>query len=325
MNNLFGLPTPGEVRANANRRLFGSLPQYNRGVLGQANMGAAAIGMGLGRLFGGQSAGEQRAQSVQDILKATQQKYGDFDPTDMEQTTKFGQTLVGNLMQGNQTEAALNVANSLSKIRTQGMTQPRKWVETPKGFVDPETGQYKKDAQGNILMPLNAPSVAEERTERTGRASNRIRIENEAFEQIGKINTNVSDLNEALRLVVEEGAGSGAIESRLPSWKSSTIELENMQKKLGLNVVGAVTFGALSKGEMDIAMATALPTGLDRDALARWIRRKSEAQQKLANYYSEQISYFQTKGATKTGWLKRQKVKKNANKSAGRFKIEIIE
>ena len=119
MNNLFGLPTPGEVRQQANRRLFGTLPQYGGGPLGGANMGAAAIGMGLGRLFGGQGADEKRATDVQSIQKQTIAEFGDIDQTDMNQVSAYGQKLAKNLMLAGQTEYGLKVAQAIQSITPQ--------------------------------------------------------------------------------------------------------------------------------------------------------------------------------------------------------------
>lgn len=102
----------------------------------------------------------------------------------------------------------------------------------------------------------------------------------------------INNLNEALRLVEEEGANTGYIESKLPTWRASSIALDNVQKQLGLDVIGRVTFGALSEGELDLALATALPTNLQEEELAKWIRDKIVAQQKLRNEYAKAAAFL---------------------------------
>jgi hypothetical protein len=79
-----------------------------------------------------------------------------------------------------------------------------------------------------------------------------------AFDQVGKSRSNIANLEEAKRLVVEEGANTGVIADRLPNWKASTVALDTVKNELGLDVVGSVTFGALSQGELTLALNTAL-------------------------------------------------------------------
>jgi hypothetical protein len=119
-----------------------------------------------------------------------------------------------------------------------------------------------------------------------------IQLATEAYKQLGTVRSNIANLDRAIQLVEVEGANTGVIESKLPSWNASTIELENMQNVLGLDVIGAVTFGALSEGELALALNTALPTNLDGPDLAAWLRRKKTAQQKLSNYLSQQSRFF---------------------------------
>jgi hypothetical protein len=114
----------------------------------------------------------------------------------------------------------------------------------------------------------------------------------EAFKQIGNIRSNILNLDRAIQLVEEEGANTGVIASKLPTWGQATLELENLQKTLGLDVIGAVTFGALSQSELDLAQTVALPTNLNEKELADWLRRKKTAQEKLANYLSQQSRFF---------------------------------
>jgi hypothetical protein len=96
------------------------------------------------------------------------------------------------------------------------------------------------------------------------------------------------------------------IESQLPTWDASTIELRNMRSRLGLDVVGAVTFGALSEGELNLALDVALPTNLSPPDLKKWVLSKKVAQEKLSSYLSEQVRFLSIPGNTLGDWEQHQ-------------------
>lgn len=115
------------------------------------------------------------------------------------------------------------------------------------------------------------------------------------FETIGKIRTNVANINRAIA-ALDAGARTGAIDRFLPNISSASVELGQIQKELGLDIVGAVTFGALSQGELDLALSTALPVGLDEPALRDFLVRKRDAQTKLSDYFVDQINFLDADG-----------------------------
>ena len=131
-----------------------------------------------------------------------------------------------------------------------------------------------------------------------------------AFDQVGKSRANIANLEEAKRLVLEEGANTGVIANKFPNWKSSTIALNTVKNELGLDVVGSVTFGALSQGELTLALNTALPTDLSEDALVDWIERKIIAQRKLQDYLYGQAIYLADGDKTIGDWLRLQRKEK---------------
>jgi len=114
-------------------------------------------------------------------------------------------------------------------------------------------------------------------------------------ETIGKIRANLLNVDRAIA-AIDRGATSGVINSFFPSFRESTILLENAQKNLGLDVVGAVTFGALSKGELDLALQAAIPTDLQPAPLREFLVRRKAAQTKLSDYYLEQINFLDEGG-----------------------------
>lgn len=122
------------------------------------------------------------------------------------------------------------------------------------------------------------------------------------FNSIQAIDKNIRTLDKAVR-AIDEGASTGVIQKLLPSIRSASIKLDQIKNDLGLDVVGAVTFGALSAGELNLALDTALPTGLEPPELRIWLLAKKEAQNKLRNYFSKQVQFLDV-GGTVAGFLK---------------------
>jgi len=100
------------------------------------------------------------------------------------------------------------------------------------------------------------------------------------------------------------GANSGQLADLLPNWKASTIALENVKNRLGLDVVGSVTFGALSESELNMALNTALPTNLPEADLIKWLDDKIKAQNKLMAYLNDQAIFLSDGDKTVGDWLR---------------------
>lgn len=133
---------------------------------------------------------------------------------------------------------------------------------------------------------------------------------NQAFGSVQAIKSNIGNLKEA-RAAIDKGADTGVIASRFPNLTSASIELQNIQSKLGLDVIGAVTFGALSEGELGLALQTALPTNLDQPQLKEWLTRRIDAQEKLADYLTKQATYLSKPGATQAGWMEKMQTEQS--------------
>lgn len=117
----------------------------------------------------------------------------------------------------------------------------------------------------------------------------------EGVKNIQAIDKNIINLQEVPRLI-DEGAETGVIASKLPSFRAASIQLDNVRSKLGLDVVGGVTFGALSKGELDLALSVALPTNLEGQELKDWANAKIAAQTKLREYFNDQVQFLNNGG-----------------------------
>lgn len=140
--------------------------------------------------------------------------------------------------------------------------------------------------------------------ERTG--ASRAAAIDKGFTAIQGIDKSIRNFDRAIK-AIDEGAVTGVIESRFfPSFRASTLRLEQLQKELGLDVVGSVTFGQLSKGELDLALAIALPVGLKPPELRRFLEEKKAAQGKLRTYYNDQIQFLDQRG-TIAGFLQQRR------------------
>ena len=121
---------------------------------------------------------------------------------------------------------------------------------------------------------------------------------------------------------LDRGATSGMIQSRLPAWSNATRRLRNVGDRLGIELIKGVTFGALSEAEMNLAMETALPIGLDEPELRQWVLDKRAAQDKLADELSSVVSYMQ-QGGTPGQWVLEQELKKGSAQSGGAQRIKF--
>ena len=132
-----------------------------------------------------------------------------------------------------------------------------------------------------------------------------------AFEKLESINTNIANLEEGINLIQNEGASTGVIADLLPTVRSSSIKLKNLQSRLGLDIIGAVTFGALSKGELDLALSTALPGKLPENELIQFLTEKRNAQVKLRDQITEFAQFTGAGDKTTAEWLEFKKQQKN--------------
>jgi hypothetical protein len=123
-----------------------------------------------------------------------------------------------------------------------------------------------------------------------------------AFAEIGKIKKNIGNIDDAIK-AIDDGASTGVIASKFPNITTASITLNNVRSQLGLDVIGSVTFGALSEGELNLALDTALPTTLRPQALKQYLTEKKAAQEKLIGYLTKQVSYLNKPGNNLSGWL----------------------
>jgi hypothetical protein len=168
--------------------------------------------------------------------------------------------------------------------------------------LDVQTTGEKKSAELGAELET-APTVEASKEA----AKQAIKLSGEAFDRLEGVAEGIGQIDNAINLI-DNDAETGVIMSKLPSISESSIALDNLQQRMGLNVVANTTFGALSAGELGIALDSALPTNLSPPDLRRWLVQKKKAQAKLQGYLSEAATFLGTPGNTVADFLQLQKV-----------------
>ena len=149
-------------------------------------------------------------------------------------------------------------------------------------------------------------------------AKDAAKLSTEIFTRIGSVEANIENLKEGIRLI-DAGAASGPIDKWFPSLRPTTISLNNLKNRLGLDVIGQVTFGALSESELKVAFDTAVPSNLDEKDLKKWFSDRIDVQQRLVESLEESGIFLAEDGATLPKLLAR---KRSARKAAKATKQE---
>jgi len=97
---------------------------------------------------------------------------------------------------------------------------------------------------------------------------------------------------------LNKGGKTGVLVNFLPDVTAASATINQIRNELALNVIGSVTFGALSKGELDLAKSTAMPSGtLSPDDLRIWLNDAIEEQTKVKKAVEETLMHFITGGS----------------------------
>ena len=180
-------------------------------------------------------------------------------------------------------------------------------VLSPAGVLQTGEDAAKAIAEGNESELRQTQRKAG--AEAAGRAA--VEQSQAFFQQIESTRRSLGNIQYALD-AIDKGADSGPLMNLTPTWLASTQELVNAQAMMGLDVVGQTTFGALSKGELDLALAVAMPMGLNEKDLEAWLRKRAAAQTKLLAYYQDATMFLAGGRNTIGDWVKQQKQKQLA-------------
>lgn len=145
--------------------------------------------------------------------------------------------------------------------------------------------------------------TAAEAAKEAGKVS--VTASKEAYDSLQKVRKNIANVQTAID-AIDGGAEAGAIQKYFPDITTASASLSNAMNQLGLDVIGSVTFGALSEGEMKLAMETAVPRNLDGPELREWLVQKKAAQEKAAAALREAAIYLGKPGNTLATYLEEQ-------------------
>lgn len=112
---------------------------------------------------------------------------------------------------------------------------------------------------------------------------------------------------------IDEGARSGVVISKMPTFTKATAELESAAKSLGIDVINSATFGALSEKELQLALDTAVPMNLAPNDLKQWLSDKRDATEKLRGEMIRLSRFLAKRGNTLDMWEETQQQGKNLN------------
>jgi hypothetical protein len=137
----------------------------------------------------------------------------------------------------------------------------------------------------------------------------------EAYDQAVQAGSAIGTMNEAIA-AIDAGARSGLVENFLPNVTAASASLNNAMNRMGLDVISSVTFGALSEGEMRLAMETAAPRNLDPQALREWLVAKRDAQEKAREALMNAARFLSNPENKLEDWLNQQQSQRSSAQPA---------
>ena len=134
----------------------------------------------------------------------------------------------------------------------------------------------------------------------------------EAYDQAASASKSLTTIDDAIA-AIDNNAESGLIWKFIPDVTEASASLNNAMNRMGLDVINSVTFGALSQGEMELAMNVAVPRDLAPPELRSWLVKKRDAQAKARDALMRAANYFTVPGNTLQGWQEQQAAAKEAS------------
>ena len=122
----------------------------------------------------------------------------------------------------------------------------------------------------------------------------------EARNKASNINSTIGLYKQALELLRgDPPATTGRVRKLIPTTSAQTALLETVKGELGLDVIGSVTFGALSEGELNLAMDLGLPSDkLSNAELQEWLIERIDAKTKAATALQDTAAYLSQPNVT---------------------------
>jgi hypothetical protein len=282
---------------------------------------------GIGALEALNRSGDDRTQFLMSRVAEIESRGG--DPRDTQELLSLDPEGQERALQG-----VVQIAQQAGALGTLASEQPRKsqkgasfitkgkddklFVNTP--VFDPFSGTSKinKVAVTDSLVSklgetgdeqtIRIINEAKGKTKATEESKASVKAGEEVSQDIIKVDKSISNIDRAID-ALDKGARTGAVQRFLPSVKSASVELDNIRNSMGLDIIGAAAFGALSESELEFALSTAIPTGLNEAALKDFLIRKREVQQKAREALANAAREF-SQGKTRAQLLTSQEAAK---------------
>jgi hypothetical protein len=199
------------------------------------------------------------------------------------------------------------VQSVLSAVDGSG-SQPSGQVSlvTSAGETASERDQSKVDVAGDI-QDIKTSGEGKSAAIKAG-----VKQAEKAFEKMPVVRTAIGNYDDAMT-ALDNGAETGTITRLFPSIKTAGKALDNTIKRLGLDVVGNTTFGALSESELAFALQAAIPDNMNPADLKKWLSAKKNAQQKILAGLDEVSTFLGDGTKTITDWKNKQAIDKLAD------------
>lgn len=137
-----------------------------------------------------------------------------------------------------------------------------------------------------------------------------VELSGQAYEQASALSSANSTISEAID-AIKRGGETGAFERYVPNITEASASLRNAMDRMGLDIISATTFGALSEGELKLAMETAVPRNLDTPELLEWLERKQAANSKAQAMLLNAAQFLGTPGNTLQMWIEQNQSQPN--------------
>lgn len=112
------------------------------------------------------------------------------------------------------------------------------------------------------------------------------------YGQISSLRQNTGTLAQLVDSI-DDGATVSLWESWVPTVKGSTARKESLINRLGLEVVSGTTFGALSEGELKLALQVAVPNFTNPADMRKWAKDRMSANKKLEQELTLAVNYLE--------------------------------
>ena len=267
--------------------IAGSIPGITENIRrGARDMGATAF----------QTPGEAMGQQLQGLNPSNPQDRNEI-LTRISQSNPGGAAKLESVWR--EQDMALQASQNRFPIETERYADGTTWTQTSNG------GVLVKGADGVLITGTEEIATAikagrqsdiDDRRAEAAATAEGTRSVTQREETNTAINMALSQVRENdrfIKLIEDEGASGTIFSTYVPEFlrDNPTIEFNQLARQAGLNVIASVTFGALSKAELELAMDTAVPRFTTNAAALNYFKRRKEAQLALAAELSGYLNF----------------------------------